>query len=581
MNIKALNEIGARHMAIQNQLNNSYTLVLGGAAGQGIQFIETILVTSLKQCGYHVFATKEYMSRIRGGINTTEIRIGNSRVQAHVEKIDLLLPLKQGVIEHLDKRVDENTIIVGDRAALGTNGVHDIPFTEISAQLGNKIFSNAVALGVISEILQIDESIIHKEIGKKLSGKSEDIITKNIEAIKSGRQWVKEKAEIFQNSFTLSRHEEVKDELVMSGADAITLGSLAGGCNAAFAYPMTPGSSVFLNLAKLSSDHDILVEQVEDEIGVVNMALGAWYAGARPIISTSGGGFALMTEGISLAGMIESPLVVHLAQRPGPATGLPTRTEQGDLNLVRYAGHGDFPRIILSPGTLEQGFSLAQKAFDMADTYQVPVFILTDQFYVDTYYNTPKFLCENVGGNSQIIQTDDEYKRYALTESGISPRSIPGAGSGRVCVDSDEHDETGHITEDLDGVRVPMADKRMRKHEIISKNVLEPELIGPKNYKTLLIGWGSTYTAIKEALEYIVDDNIAFLFCPQVYPLPSSFANFLNAAEQIIAIENNQIGHFADLIQGETGIQIKTRILKYNGMPFSVEELVERIRREL
>ncbi len=568
-------------MAIQQLLNESYTIVLGGAAGQGIQFIETILVTSLKECGYHVFATKEYMSRIRGGINTTEIRIGTNRVQAHVDKIDLLLPLKPGVIEHLGKRVGENTVVVGDRAVVGTNSVHDISLAEISTKLGDKIYSNAVALGVISEILQIDDSIIHSKIGNKLKGKSEQIITKNKEAIRSGRLWVEEKTDIFQNSFTLNHHEEVKNELVLTGADAITLGSLAGGCNAAFAYPMTPGSSVFINLAELSKHHDILVEQVEDEIGVVNMALGAWYAGARPIISTSGGGFALMTEGISLAGMIESPLVVHLAQRPGPATGLPTRTEQGDLNLVRYAGHGDFPRIILSPGTLEQGFTLAQKAFDMADTYQVPVFILTDQFYVDTYYNTPKFLCEDIGGNPQIVHTGDDYKRYALTENGISPRSIPGAGSGRVCVDSDEHDETGHITEDLDGVRVPMADKRMRKHETVSKNVLEPELIGPEDYKTLIIGWGSTYTAIKEALEYISDDSIAFLFCPQVYPLPSSMTTYLDNSEQIIAIENNQIGHFADLIQGEIGIRINTRILKYNGMPFSVEELVEKIGREL
>lgn len=568
-------------MVRRKPLNESYTLVLGGAAGQGIQFIETILVNSLKQCGYHVFATKEYMSRIRGGVNTTEIRIGTNRVQAHVEKIDLLLPLKQGVIEHLGNRVKGETLVVGDRAVLGTNSVHDISLTDISANLGNKIYSNTVALGVISEILQVTESIIQKEIKKLLSGKPKTVITKNMEALKAGRDWVINKADTFQNAFTINPNEKISNELVMNGADAITLGALGGGCNAAFAYPMTPGSSVFINLAKLSKDHNILVEQVEDEISVVNMALGAWYAGARPIISTSGGGFALMTEGISLAGMIESPLVVHLAQRPGPATGLPTRTEQGDLNLVRYAGHGDFPRIILSPGTLEQGFVLTQKAFDMADTYQVPVFILTDQFYVDTFYNTPKFECKNVGGKSQIIQTDDNYKRYAITKDGISPRSIPGAGSGRVCVDSDEHDETGHITEDLDGVRVPMADKRMRKHETVSQNVLDPELIGPEDYKTLLIGWGSTYTAIKEALESIANTDLAFLFCPQVYPLPSSVSHYINVAEHVVAIENNQIGHFADLIQGEIGVRINTRILKYNGMPFSVEELVEKIGREL
>ena len=233
----------------------------------------------------------------------------------------------------------------------------------------------------------------------------------------------------------------MKTELLLSGSDAISLGALAGGCDYVCGYPMSPSTSVLEKMAAYAKKFDIIVEQVEDEIGVVNMALGAWYAGARALVTTSGGGFALMCEGISLGGMIESPLVLHLAQRPGPATGLPTRTEQGDLDMVLYAGHGDFPRIILAPGTLADGFTLTQKAFNLSAKYQVPVFILTDQFFVDSRYNTPVFDTGDLKVEKHIVKTDKDYKRFSLTKNGISPRGIPGYGSGNVCADSDEHDE--------------------------------------------------------------------------------------------------------------------------------------------
>ncbi len=222
----------------------------------------------------------------------------------------------------------------------------------------------------------------------------------------------------------------MKDDLLLSGSEAIALGALAGGCDYVCGYPMSPSTGVLERMAALSRTFDIVVEQVEDEIGVVNMALGAWYAGARALVTTSGGGFALMGEGISLCGMIESPLVLHLAQRPGPATGLPTRTEQGDLDLVLHAGHGDFPRVILAPGTLAEGFALTQKAFSLADRCQVPVFILTDQFFVDSRCNTPAFAAAGPPPEKHVVKTDPGYRRFALTADGISPRGIPGYGCG-------------------------------------------------------------------------------------------------------------------------------------------------------
>jgi len=554
-----------------------FTLVLGGEAGQGIQFIETVLVNVVKENGYNVFATKEYMSRIRGGVNTTEIRISSTRVQAHCDTIDLLIPLKEEVLSHLGTRISKQTLIIGDKTVINNDMVIDVPFSEIASRLGNRIYSNSVALGVICGILDIGKNSLAAQIKERFISKGQTIVDKNIQASEKGyamgKTVLKEKNLLIE----IDRSEPVTRELLLTGADAIALGALAGGCNAAFAYPMTPSTSLFTLMAGFSKETDILVEQVEDEIGAVNMALGAWYAGARAIVSTSGGGFALMTEGISLSGMTETPIVVHLAQRPGPATGLPTRTEQGDLNLVLYAGHGEFPRIILAPGTIQQGFDLAGKAFNMADKFQVPVFILSDQYYVDSYYNIPVFDIDSIEITPCFEKTTDDYKRYRLTRDGISMRGIPGYGSGRVCVDSDEHDESGRITEDLDGVRIPMADKRAGKMALIQQAALEPELVGDPDYQTLIIGWGSTCTIITEAMECLGHDKTAFLFCPQLYPLHESVKTYLESARTIISVENNQIGQFSDLITKETGVRINTRILKYNGMPFSVEELIMKI----
>lgn len=559
----------------------SLSLVLGGEAGQGIQFIETILKTLIKRSGYYVFATKEYMSRIRGGINTTEIRISKSNLFSHVDTIDILVPLKQGVIPHLGTRITDKTVILGDASNIKVNKITDIPFNEIASDYGNRIYANSVALGAISALLHLDEDILFSLIEKKFALKGSEIAKGNIQAAKAGIEAVKSREGLRDALPMIEKSEAALSTLVLSGADAVAIGALAGGCNCAYAYPMTPGTSVFTLLADYSRTNDILVEQVEDEISAVNMALGSWYAGAKPMVSTAGGGFALMTEGVSLAGMMESPLVVHIAGRPGPATGLPTRTEQADLNLARYAGHGEFSRVILAPGTVEQAYSLSKYAFEFADEFQVPVFILTDQYFVDSYATIPPIEVESPDNNlGNIVETAGSYKRYRLTDDGVSPRGIPGYGTGTVCVDSDEHDESGRITEDLDGVHMQMADKRARKHELVKSHAIAPELLGSTDYTTLLVSWGSNYGAVVEAMSEF-DDDVAFLFCPQVYPLHESMKSYLEKADKVIFIENNQVGQFADLCRTELCFESDARILKYNGMPFSVEELTERIGAEL
>jgi 2-oxoglutarate ferredoxin oxidoreductase subunit alpha len=287
-----------------------------------------------------------------------------------------------------------------------------------------------------------------------------------------------------------------------------------------------------------------------------------------------------MGEGISLSGMIETPVVIHVAQRPGPATGLPTRTEQGDLNLVMHAGHGEFPRIIFAPGKLEDAFWLTQKAFDLADKYQIPVFLLTDQFFMDSYSSIPALELKNIQIKKHIIKTKKDYKRSLITKDGISPRGIPGYGKGLVGVDSDEHDEFSHITEDLD-LRTKMVEKRLKKMEKIKKEAISPELIGPQDYKNLVIGWGSTFYAIKEALEILKLKKTAFLHFKQVYPLSDETQTYLKKADRIVIAENNATSQFGKLIKLQAGVEIKKKILKYSGLAFSVEEMIKKINHSL
>jgi len=564
------------------QKKNDLSIVLCGQAGQGIQTVEHLLTRVFKLAGYNVFATKEYMSRIRGGTNSTQIRISSEPVRASVSRIDILIPLNQGAIQHVEERISPQTIILAEKEAISDDfdqtrhNFIDVPFTKTASEIGDRIYSNVVAAGTIGGLFGIELQTISKYVKDFFSARSDDVVQKNVAAAKGGFGLGAGLANSSKIKFDIRNDAHVKDQILLSGTEAVALGAIAGGCNFISAYPMSPSTGVLVFLAKQAKDFGIVAEQAEDEIAAMNMAIGAWYAGARAMVTTSGGGFALMIEGLSLAGMLETPVVIHLAQRPGPATGLPTRTEQADLELALYAGHGEFPRIILAPGNLEDGFRLAQKAFNLADKYQVPVFILTDQYFVDSYYNTDCLDLSDINIEKHIIRTGADYKRYKLTANGISPRGIPGFGEGLVVVDSDEHDEAGHITEDLD-LRTRMVDKRLRKFELLKDEIIPPELVGSEDYKNLVVCWGSTYNIVKEAVKNLGRDDVAFLHFKQVYPLSNETVNYLQKAQKTIIVENNATSQFAKLIRLHTGIDIKSKILKYSGLSFYVEELTERL----
>jgi 2-oxoglutarate ferredoxin oxidoreductase subunit alpha len=372
--------------------------------------------------------------------------------------------------------------------------------------------------------------------------------------------------------------------LMMNGNEAIALGAISAGLRFYSFYPMTPSTSTSLTLAGQARRMGLIVEQAEDEIAAINMAIGASFAGLPSMVGTSGGGFALMVEGVSLAAMTETPVVVVVAQRPGPATGLPTRTEQADLDFVLHAGHGEFPRAIFSPGTVEECFHLTRRALELAERYQGPMFLLTDQFLADSYRAVVPFEVEDL----EPVRVGKEavgpapYLRFAITESGVSPRLFPGMTENLVVADSDEHTADGHITEDL-SVRKQMVEKRLRKGEGIQAEVISPEMEGEANPDLLLVSWGSSKGAVQEVASRMRSngEKVATLHFSQVWPMvPEQFMSQFESARQVISIEGNASGQLTRLIRRETGFYIKKKVLRYDGLPVTPEYIFRELRAE-
>jgi 2-oxoglutarate ferredoxin oxidoreductase subunit alpha len=373
------------------------------------------------------------------------------------------------------------------------------------------------------------------------------------------------------------------ERLALNGNQAIALGAVSAGVKFCAFYPMTPSTSIPLTFIAHAGDMGLTVEQAEDEIAAINMALGASYAGAPAMVATSGGGFALMVEGVSLAGMTETPVVVVVAQRPGPATGLPTRTEQADLEFVLRAGHGEFPRAIFAPGDVEECFHLTRRAFALTQKYQTPAFVLTDQFLADSFRAVEPFDVEGLepgGAYAAPPEFAEPYARYAVTENGVSPRLLPGASRHLVVVDSDEHTEDGHLTEDLDA-RVRQVEKRRRKESGIRAEVVPPVHDGDERPELLLVSWGSSKGAVAEAAANLGGDGgqVATLHFPQVWPLiPEQFLGRLGEAKRVVAVEGNASGQLAGLIRAETGFEVGERVSRYDGLPLTPEYILRELK---
>lgn len=552
------------------------TIVLSGQAGQGLMTIEKLLAHVVKD-KYFLFSSPEFMSRVRGGNNSIELVIASEPVMAWRHKIDILVILGNNGLSRMKTRLKKNTLIISESQLLSTKDKEGLSVVEfdisgMAKEAGSPLYKNTVVFGLIAKLLNLDNDSCHESIKSKFFKLKTDIISKNINAFNLGH---KAGGDI-KLPFTLPKISQKPRQLLMDGTTAVGLGALAGGVNYLASYPMSPSTGLMLYLAQKGEDFDVLVEQAEDEIAALNMVIGAWYAGARSMATTSGGGFALMGEALSLSAITETPCVIHLAMRPGPATGLPTRTEQGDLNLALYSGHGEFPRIILTPGNILDLAYLTQKSFYLADKYQVPVIILTDQFILDSMMESDTFTFSNEYLQTFITKTAADYKRYSLSSGPISPRGIPGYGKGLIKADSDEHTESGLITEDF-SVRNAMNEKRLSKLPLILEDYQQPELIGSLSYDRLFVGFGSTYGVLKEVIGKS-SENDAFLYFKQVYPLPESVKKYFKRAKEVITVENNATGQFAALLNAELSVSIDRQIKKYSGEPFSIEEIEKEVK---
>lgn len=549
-----------------------YNILIGGAAGQGIDTTASVLEKLLKRSGYHVFTVRDIMSRIRGGHNFSLIRFGDTPVLSHSYQLDGIIALNDETVELHKDQLNENGFILCD-SELKTDDPRavKIDMKGMAKEIGNTRVAGSIAVGAVLKLFS--ETLDHAEDVFRTSLR-EEYIEINMEAIRRGH-------DIVDTRFS-PNPGDCGDYMTISGSQAVALGAIAGGLRCYTAYPMSPSTPILVYLASKADAAGIVVEQAEDEIAAINMAIGASYAGARAMTGTSGGGFSLMVEAWGLAGITETPLVVVDVQRPGPATGLPTRTEQGDLKFVISASQGEFPRLVIAFKHHADAFYQTIRALDLAEKYQIPVMLLSDQYLGDATATVEPFDIDGIEMASPAPDKDydGEYLRYKLTESGVSPRLIPGKSENLVAVDSDEHDERGFITESSE-VRVAMVDKRMRKLTGLIDELEEPECIGSPDFDTLLVGFGSTYGAIREAVGLLNEQEkgryVALVF-GDVYPLPrQEITEKAARAKRIIDVEQNATGQLAQLILQETGIECTDKILKYDGRQITAGEIVDRM----
>lgn len=563
-----------------------YSIKIGGEAGQGIQTIGDTLGHVFARTGYHVFTHQDYESRIRGGHNFYQIRLADRPIATFQDKVDILVALdRESIAQHADE-LNKNGRILYDSTSLKLKKEEpsflDIPFADLARHSGGStIMANTVATGAVLGMLGLELALFLDIIIDTFRKKGDDVIQDNKNAAQAGYDFAVKNCT--DCSFPVST-DKAEPKMLIGGTESIALGAVASGCKFYAAYPMTPSTGIMNYLAAKEKEYGIVVEQAEDEIAAINMSIGASFAGVRSMTGTSGGGFALMVEGVSLAAMTETPIVIAMGQRPGPATGLPTRTEQGELHMVLHAGHGEFPRFIFAPGSPEQAFSLTNKAFDLAEKYQVPAFILFDTYLSDSQWSYRGFDLSRLQNTDYRIRGEAfqklaSYKRHGYTESGVSPLAVPGDARHLVVTDSDEHDEEGHLIEDA-ATRVRMVEKRLfKKLRQMQAEIAPPFLYGDHSPRIVMVGWGSTYGVMKEAVDVLSKtDSIAMLHFSEVYPLPDKerfdYIRFLRNAMKTICVENNATGQFERLMRSELGYEFDAHIRKYDGRPFSLVEIV-------
>jgi len=567
-----------------------YTWKIGGEAGFGIMTTGLLFSKIAARRGYDIFDFVEYPSLIRGGHNAYEVVISDESVSALKKEIDVLVCLNKETFDLHKHRLSPQAKIIFDPEVFTPEGdiiCIPVPFTAILKELsGQVIMKNTIALGASLAIMGADLRELNSIFSKQFAKKGEAVIVLNQQFAQKGFDTVAQVNK--EHIVPILGEKDHEKKLVINGNEAFSYGAVAADCRFYCAYPMTPASTVLSTLAAWGKKTGMVVRHAEDEIAVINSALGASFAGARSAVGSSGGGFALMVEAISMSGITELPIVIFLSQRPGPATGMPTWTEQGDLLFAVHAGHGEFQKIVLAPGDHSEMIELTMKAFDLADIYQVPVIVMSDMLLSEvhmsiSYEKTQSMIKKYVPNRGKLITSADEtYLRYAVTDDGVSPRLVPGEKRTFYQTNSYEHLENGHTTES-DVERIKQVDKRARKvNTYLSNHFVPPLVVGDiEKATTVFVGWGSTKGVASEAVKKAKSQGkeIAYIHFTHLFPLNKEVIQktFADTTKKYILVENNAEGQLGKLLQMEVGISLEQKIVRYDGRALVVEQLLEKI----
>jgi len=560
--------------------SNRISIKFAGESGQGINTVGRMLTQSLNRLGFYTFSNREYPSLIKGGVASYQIDINDKKIYSSTKKINILCTLTEKSLHTYIYDISQNGIIIHDGKEIEFTPEEEILIQKNNIEViyldskkialeagGIEIMANVVPLGYIWKILKQNSKILIEEVLELLKGKKIDIEAEKA-CILAGYNHPSYR-DIMGRNINIPTTQNRK--LLMSGNEALALGALAGGMRAYYAYPMTPATSIYKFLGDTANETKIVVKQAENEITAVLMALGSMYMGTRALVATSGGGFDLMTETISCAGISETPLVVILAQRIGAGTGVPTWTGSGDINTAVKGGHSDFPRCVISITDIDSAFKLIQKAYNIAEKYQIPVIILTDKQIAESIYSTDSLPpIEKIERNLNRSET-----RYKITENGISPRWIPQKGHTPYLHTSDEHTEKGYSTDNADEV-IEMSDKRERKNQLLETEIPQPTYYGKENAQIIFVGSGSTKNAVLDAQS--TGQNIGYLSYEYIQPLKTeALLKIVKSGKRVILIENNQTGQLGNLIKEKCGYEFKEKLLKYDGRPFFLDDIIDYI----
>jgi 2-oxoglutarate ferredoxin oxidoreductase subunit alpha len=575
------------------------TVGIAGAAGDGLDRTGDTLARTAARLGLHLFTYNSYQSLIRGGHTWLRLRLSEAKVDNHGDHLNILMALGEDGFERHAREVEPGGAIVYNSGrftadpVLVPKGVTlvPLPVPELIAPLGKlpPVMQNTAALGALLHLAGLDLEATADILQETFKKKGPEVIEQNVSVLKAGHAYAAQRFAPLQLPWRFSR----KRRPVVTGNHMMALGAVAGGCKFYSAYPMSPASFILHWLAAHSEQVGVLVKQAEDELAVVNLAIGAGHAGVRAMCATSGGGFALMSEAIGMAGMIETPVVVVNVQRGGPSTGLPTKTEQGDLNQVFGASQGDYPRVIIAPRDATDCFHSTVEALNLAETFQLPVILISD-LLLGEHRSTidPEAISSDVkierGEWVEALRPDDAanggYKRYALTPSGISPRARPGRPEMMHVSGTDDHDEKGILISDEHtnaAIRRKMHEKRMKKMDRVLARLKAPVLEGPAGAEVTLIGWGSTASVIQEAAARLTAGGVSANQLHFKYLLPFHAMEalaILRSCQKTIVVENNFSGQFARHLRAETGFSADHVLTRYDGEPFEPGYIVERVK---